>query len=58
MEKIDKSETSRNVKTPIETLTPVLCLIPENSRLRLTLWIYNVSGLKLQKNPNQFHMKP
>ena len=31
--------------------------IPENGRLRLKLWIYNEDGLKLQKNPNQFHMK-
>ena len=31
--------------------------IPENGRLRLKLSIYNEDGLKLQKNPKQFHMK-
>ena len=30
---------------------------PENGRLRLKLWIYNESGLKLYKNPNQLNMK-
>ena len=33
-----------------------LSKIPENGRLRLKLWIYNEGGLKIQKNPNQFHM--
>ena len=33
-----------------------LSKIPENGRLGLNLWIYTKSGLKLQKNPNQFHM--
>ena len=30
--------------------------IPENVRLTLKLWVYSNIGLKLQKNPNQFHM--
>ena len=33
-----------------------LSKFPENGRLWLNLWIYTKSGLKLQKNPNQFHM--
>ena len=33
-----------------------LRLHPEDGRLRLKQWICNESGLKVQKNPNQFHV--